>query len=169
MKLVLVAAIDDERGIGRNGDLAWHHPADLRSFRETTTGGWLIMGRATWQSIGRPLPGRQTIVLSRADLDLPAGVHSCGSLDAAIEIVRSAGAEEAYICGGGVLYDAAIAVGDVLVLTRIPGAHGCDRFFPDWTKHGYIFHSEMVIGEDLRRQLWRRDAAARSDAHAGTK
>ncbi|AOG02835.1 dihydrofolate reductase [Bosea sp. RAC05] len=167
MKLILVAAIDDERGIGRDGDLAWHHSADMRSFRETTLRGWLIMGRATWQSIGRPLPGRQIIVLSRSEMDLPASVFSSASLEKAIDIVRTAGADEAYICGGSVLYDAAIGIGDVLVLTRIPGTHGCDRFFPDWADHGYVFHSEEEIGDGLRRQLWRRDHAVRSTA-AGT-
>lgn len=169
-KLILVAAIDDDRGIGRDGKLAWHHPADLKSFRQMTFGCWLVMGRATWLSLPRPLPDRQTIVLSKTRL--PGSVLQRSSLQEAIELTIANGISELYVCGGEKVYEAAIGQADVLALTRIPGRHGCDRFFPEWKQHGYAFHSEMELEGGLRRQLWHRlsgEAAAKRRLAATSK
>ena len=158
-KLILVAAYDKEQGIGRNGQLAWNHPSDLKSFRETTMGGWIVMGRMTWLSIGRSLPGRQTVVISNSELDLPEGVWQFGSLEEVIALANAGNVPEIFVCGGAFLYEAAIDRADILVLTMIPGYHRCDRFFPDWTERDFEFHSETHLEGGLRRQVWRRRAA----------
>lgn len=103
--------------IGRQGALPWHLPEDLAHFKATTTGHAIIMGRKTWDSIGRPLPNRRNIVVTRnADWSAP-GAEAAPSLAAAVALC--AGDDEAFIIGGAQLYDEALAMADKLIVTEI--------------------------------------------------
>jgi dihydrofolate reductase len=124
----LVVAADEEGGIGRDGGLPWHMPADLRHFRALTMGKPVIMGRRTWESIGRPLPGRRNIVVSRqGDLEIP-GCEVVGSLAAALGLV--ADAPEACVIGGAEMYRLALPGADVVHLTRVHTRVRADTFMP---------------------------------------
>lgn len=136
MRVSLIVAWADDQVIGRDNALPWHLPADLRQFKERTMGHHLIVGRKTWQSIGRPLPGRSMIVLSNQARDLPDQVSRSGSLEEAIEIAHAAGDEEVFIAGGASIYAQALPLADRIYLTRIAAAIPGDTHFPDvnWSR-----------------------------------
>jgi dihydrofolate reductase len=130
MKVSLIAAMAENRAIGLENRLPWHLPADLRRFKALTLGHTLVMGRRTWESIGRPLPGRSTIVLSRrADLALPDGVLQASSLDEALRLAP--GDDEVFVAGGEEVFRQALPRADRIYLTRIHRDFLGDTFFPE--------------------------------------
>lgn len=117
--LTLVAAMSRNRVIGRDNQLPWRCPADLRRFKQLTTGGAIIMGRKTWDSIGRPLPNRLNIVLSRdTGLEIE-GASVVSDLDAAVALAKEHGCERIAIIGGEQIYRLAIDRADAIELTVI--------------------------------------------------
>jgi dihydrofolate reductase len=128
MIVSLVAAVAANGVIGRDGDLPWRIPADLRHFKAVTMGKPVIMGRRTWQSIGRPLPGRRNIVISRDPAFAAAGAEVVASLEAAL--AAAADANEAMVIGGGEVYAAALPRADRLYLTEVHLAVDGDVHFP---------------------------------------
>ncbi len=131
----LIAAMDRNRLIGNAGDLPWHLPADLQWFKRCTLGKPVVMGRRTWDSIGRPLPDRHNIVLTRADSFTAEGVTVVRSLEGALEAAGDAG--EVMIIGGGVLFADTITFASRLYLTVIDHEFEGDTWFPffasdDW-------------------------------------
>jgi dihydrofolate reductase len=131
-QIVLVAALDRQRAIGRGGALLWNEREDLQHFRLVTMGQPVIMGRKTWDSLPvrfRPLPGRRNIVVTRDAVWHADGAERAGSFDAALALVRDA--ERACVIGGGELYALALPHADELVLTEIDAAfESADTFFP---------------------------------------
>jgi dihydrofolate reductase len=134
--IVLVAAVGRNGVIGVDGGLPWRLPGDLKRFKEMTMGHALIMGRATFESIGRPLPGRRTVVLSRRPDWSHDGVEVAASLEEALALVGSNGGLDAYIAGGAEVYRAALEVADRLELTEVDAAPDGDTWFPavDWSQ-----------------------------------
>jgi dihydrofolate reductase len=128
--LTIVAAMARNRGIGIDGKMPWHLPNELRHFKATTLGKPIVMGRKTWESIGRPLPGRQNIVISRNREYAGEGFDLCQSLDHALEI--SSG-NEVMVIGGGELYKQALPMASRMVLTLVDCEPDADTFFPAWT------------------------------------
>lgn len=129
MIVSLIAAMAENRVIGRDGALPWHLPADLARFKALTLGHPVIMGRKTFAAIGRPLPGRLNIVLSRQPAFRPAGVLVARSLAEALQL--AAGAVEVFICGGGQLYREALPLAERIYLTIINREYPGDTVFPD--------------------------------------
>ena len=129
-RVTLVAAMARNRVIGNNGDMPWHLPADLAHFKQATLGHPVVMGRKTFESIGRPLPGRLNIVVSRGQPDLPEGVVLAASLEAAIEACQ--GQDCVMVIGGGEIYRQAIGQADSLILTLIDADIDGDTRFPDF-------------------------------------
>ncbi len=123
----LSVAMDEDRVIGREGGMPWHLPADLKHFKQTTTGKPVIMGRRTFESIGKPLPERRNIVLSRSGFQAE-GAESAGSLDEALELTKDE--EEIMIIGGADLFELALPKADRIYLTRIHGHFEGDTHFP---------------------------------------
>lgn len=127
--ITLVAAMGRNRAIGLDGVLPWHLPRELRHFKEITMGRPIVMGRRTWQSIGRALPGRQNVVVTR-DASLRAEgcdiVHSLGEA-----VARSEGTE-VMIIGGGQLYREALPHADRMILTLVDHEPPADTWFPEW-------------------------------------
>ncbi len=119
--------------MGRNNALPWHMPADLRFFKNTTMGKPVIMGRKTWDSMGRPLPGRQNIVLStQPGLSLPDGVKHFQDVDTALAWLEAQGATDVFIIGGGRIFGQTMHRVDKMYITRIHTAvPDADVFFPD--------------------------------------
>ena len=141
--IALIAAVADNRVIGRDGEMPWHLPADLRHFKETTMGHPVIMGRRTYDSIaadiGGPLPGRTNIVLSRSDPDLPEEVLVVDSIDRAVDAAGDAAdTETVYVIGGATIYEQFLPQADRLVLTEIDGSYAGDTRFPAWDREAWI-------------------------------
>ena len=130
MAIVIVAAVGRNQVIGVDGRLPWHIPEDMARFKTTTMGGVLVMGRSTYESIGRPLPGRDTIVLTRNSDWSAEGVEVCGSLDEAIEVAAMRD-KDLFVAGGSEVYRAALNVADRMELTEIDAEPEGDTFFPD--------------------------------------
>jgi len=136
MRISLIAAVSDNGVIGRGGALPWRLPADLARFKRLTTGHTIVMGRRTWESIGRPLPDRRHLVLThRAGWSAP-GVERAASLDEAIDRARRAGESELFVIGGGAVYAEALGRADRLLLTRVRAEVDGDAWFPevDWAR-----------------------------------
>ena len=132
-RVVLVAAVADNGVIGRGGDIPWHLPEDLRHFRATTIGNTVLMGRRTYDSIGRPLPGRANVVITRNPAWSAEGVHVVHSVDEGIERAQDLEGDVMVIGGGGV-YAAALDVADEQVLTEVHATPEGDTYYPDWDR-----------------------------------
>jgi len=126
--LTIIVATDSNNGIGINNTLPWHLPEDLAHFKRLTSGHPIIMGRKTFESIGRPLPNRRNIVISRNPGWQHEGVERVGSLEEAQALV--AGTGEAFVIGGAQVYQQAMPLVGKLVITRIGRTYECDAFFP---------------------------------------
>ena len=128
--LCLIAAIGKNGEIGKDGALPWRLPEDLKRFKAITTGHAVIMGRKTFASIGRPLPNRRNIVVTRSNPELPPGVEKASSIEAAIALARESDPEPMVI-GGGEIYRATIDKATRLEITEVAQeVDGADAFFP---------------------------------------
>ena len=130
--IALIAAVARNGVIGIDNRLPWRIPEDLKRFRTLTTGHSIIMGRRTWESIARPLPDRENIIVTRRPDFRAAGAQSAGSLNDALEIVALP--EPVFIIGGEALYRAALPVADMLYLTEIDKDFEGDARFPDFDR-----------------------------------
>lgn len=129
MIVSMVVAISENNGIGKNNQLLWHLPADLKHFKEITTGHTIIMGRKTYESIGKALPNRRNIVVTRnTGLTLP-GVEVKHSLPEALS--SCAEEKEVFIIGGAEIFNQSLAHTNKIYLTRVHQNFAADTFFPD--------------------------------------
>ena len=145
MIVSLLVAMDEQRGIGIDNRLPWHLSADLRHFKARTMGHHLIMGRKTFESIGRPLPGRTIIVVSRNPGYRPEGSLSAASLEEALSLARAQGEDEAFVVGGSEIFTLALPFADRIYLTEVHAVTAADVFFPefdldDWVETSSFFH-----------------------------
>ena len=132
--LAMVVAMNGERVIGVDGDLPWRIREDLRHFRRVTMGHAIVMGRKTWDSIGRPLPGRRNIVITRNRELTIEGADVVHGLDEAIALARQGGDEEPRIIGGATLYEVALPQTTRLFLTEVDREVKGDTFFPEFDR-----------------------------------
>ncbi|MET0327627.1 MAG: dihydrofolate reductase [Luteimonas sp.] len=133
MRLSLVAAIDHRRGIGRGNAMPWHLPDDFRHFKALTLGRPVLMGRRTAESLGRALPGRTNLVLTRSGRVPFDGMQAVDALERALSLAVAQGADELCVIGGGEIYALALPHADVLQLTRVDTVvEDADAFFPAW-------------------------------------
>ena len=130
----MIAAMGKNRVIGKDNDMPWHLPADLQHFKKTTLGCPIIMGRKTYDSIGRPLPGRLNIILSRNTQLKIEGCSIVNSLDDALGLAKQQNVDEVFITGGAHLYDTFLKDADRLYLTLIDKEFDGDTYFPDYTQ-----------------------------------
>ncbi len=130
MRVALIAAVADNGVIGRKGRMPWRLPADLRNFRRLTMGHHLIVGRRTWQSIGKPLKGRRMLVITRAETLDPEGPEICASLDEALSLAEDAGDDEPFVAGGAEIYRLTLERADRLYITRVHANPAGDVYFP---------------------------------------
>lgn len=130
MKLSLIAALDRNRGIGRDNAMPWHLPDDFRHFKALTLGKPILMGRRTAQSLGRALPGRLNLVLTRSGQVPFEGMQAVASVEEARRIALEAGADELCVIGGGEIYRLLIDQASDLYLTWVETEVAADTFFP---------------------------------------
>jgi dihydrofolate reductase len=155
MNLSLIVAVADNGIIGRDNELPWHLPRDLKRFKSLTMGHHLLLGRKTFEAIGRSLPGRTMIVLSRQKIPLPELVQHASSLDQAIDIARANGETEAFVAGGEEIYRLALARAGRIYLTRVHCEVEGDVRFPEidreeWTERS---REHYPMSEDNRIPL----------------
>ncbi|TCI90194.1 dihydrofolate reductase [Tenacibaculum sp. M341] len=132
--ITIIAAIGQNNELGKNNDLIWHLPADLKRFKKVTSGHHIIMGRNTFESIGKPLPNRTTVIITRNDNYFKEGCLIANSIEQALELAK--GDDEIYIIGGAQIYQQAIAsdLVDKLDITIVHESFEADVFFPEIDK-----------------------------------
>lgn len=138
-RLTLIVAMDRNRGIGIANQLPWKLPEDLAHFKRTTIGHAIIMGRMTFESIGRALPGRRSIVVTRNPAWQATSVMTASTPQQAFELARDE--TEAFIIGGAELFEQTLHLADRMIVTLIDSQFECDTFFPEidpdlWTETG---------------------------------
>lgn len=139
-QVTVVAALSENNVIGNGAEIPWKCPSDLQWFKASTLGQVLVMGRKTYESIGRPLPKRHTVIVTRnPDYQVPDAyrdnVSVCNSLDAAITFARAAFPErEIFVAGGGEIYKQALEISNDMILTKIHAEVEGDVFFPEFDK-----------------------------------
>ena len=127
--ITLIVAMGKNREIGKENQLLWHLPKDLKRFKELTSGYPIIMGRKTYESIGKPLPNRTNIVISRKNDWFEEGILIVGSIKEAVKFAKKID-EEVFIIGGGNIYEQTIDLADKLEVTLVDAELGADTFFP---------------------------------------
>ena len=146
--IALVAAVDRQRAIGRGGELPWHLPEDLKRFKRLTLGHAVLMGRRTAESIGRPLPGRCNLVMTRAGTAPFDGQHAVDSLDAAL--ARTDGGP-LFVIGGGEIYALALPRATQLLLTHVDTiVDDADAFFPAFDERAWRIDASEAHDADAR-------------------
>lgn len=139
--LALIAAVARNGAIGRDNALLWRLPEDLKFFKRTTLGCPVVMGRKTFESIGRPLPGRRNVVITRDPTWRAEGVDVVHSLEAALAATSTPDTERVFVIGGGEIYAQALPLADEIVLTEIDADFEGDTFFPAWPREAFREHS----------------------------
>ncbi|MGM0439322.1 MAG: dihydrofolate reductase [Patescibacteria group bacterium] len=133
MKIIIIAAMDKNGVIGKEGEMPWHFPEDLKHFKKTTMGKFVIMGRKTYLSLPGKLEGRKVIVLSRNKNFSPSGVKVVNSIERALKIAEG----EVYIAGGASIYSQFMNKADEIMLTVIDKSFNGDTYFPDFKEKNW--------------------------------
>jgi dihydrofolate reductase len=168
MRISIIAAMDERRLIGRANALPWRLPADLRHFKALTLGKPIIMGRKTFESIGRPLPGRTNIVMTRDVGYAPEGVLIARTLNDALEAAREVAGEdgEAMIAGGANVYFQFLPRADRMYLTQVHGPFEGDAWFPAYDRRDWgVIHQEHHPADDKNNSAYSFVTLQRRHAH----
>ena len=150
MKLSVLAAMGENRVIGRAGELPWRLPSELARLKRLTTGHCLLMGRKTWESIGRPLPERTSIVITRDPNYEAPGAVVVASFEEALQAARARNETEAFVFGGAAIYQLALPEADTLYLTRVHTSPEGDVEFPEFDEAAWKLVSETEHPADER-------------------
>jgi len=141
-RLSIIVAVDEKRAIGKNNQLLWHIPEDLKHFRALTSEHTVIMGENTYRSIGRPLPHRTNVVLSLTPEFSPEGCIVVRSIDDALTKAKEYESEEIFIIGGASIYKQFLPLVDRLYITEVKGVYDADTFFPDYSNFSKVLSEE---------------------------
>ncbi|NUM48611.1 MAG: dihydrofolate reductase [Anaerolineales bacterium] len=162
MLISLIVALDQNRGIGKDNRIPWRLPADLKNFKTLTLGHHLIVGRKTAESIGRPLPGRAGVLITRAGDFTLTGWETVHSLAEALTLTRHRGETEAFIGGGAEIYSQSLPLADRIYLTRVHTTVPADTFFPAFDETAWLVRENREHPADEKNefaftfQLWER-------------
>jgi dihydrofolate reductase len=148
MIISVIAALDDLGGIGCDGRIPWRLSSDLKRFKSLTIGHYLIMGRKTFEAIGKPLPGRVSVVITHSTNYCPQGVMIVHSVRDALNIAEQNGEKEVFIIGGAEIYAQSIQLADRLYLTHVHTNSNSDVFFPPLINSWTITSSEEVPADE---------------------
>ena len=143
----LIVAVGNNFEIGNKGELLWRLPEDLKNFKRITMGHHLIMGRKTFESIGKPLPGRTTVIITRQKDYQVEGCEVVHSLEDALEVARNNGDQEAMVVGGGEIYKEALPYTDRIYFSKVEYKGEADTFFPkidlsEWESSDKVEHQK---------------------------
>ena len=160
MSVAMIAACGQNRELGKDNKMLWHIPEEFKYFKATTMGGVLIMGRKTYESIGRPLPGRENYVVSRqANLDFGPKVKVFPSLEAALQAAQAL-RKDVFICGGAQIYSQGLELSDQIYLTQVEYQGDADVYFPELGEEWQLESSEqapIVSGQlNWKKQVYQR-------------
>ncbi len=151
MRISIIAAVSDNGVIGAEGRLPWHLPADLKHFKEVTTNHHIIMGRKTYESIGKALPNRTNIVLTRNEkFKVDEGVLLLNSLDDAINLAKSSGQTECFIIGGESLYTQALPITDRIYMTTVHTEAKGNAHFPTFNVNDWKISEKVDYKSDSK-------------------
>ncbi len=149
-RLSMIVAVDETRAIGKNNQLLWHIPEDLKRFKELTTGHTVVMGENTYYSIGKPLPNRKNIIVTlNQSLELP-GCVVAHSIEEALQQAREVEEEEVFIIGGASVYKQFLPLIERLYLTLVQGKHEADTFFPEYDDFKKVISEEQGNNGEYR-------------------
>lgn len=153
MRISIIVAAGLNGEIGRNNQLLWHLPADMRHFKQLTTGHHILMGRKTYDSIGRPLPNRTNIIVTRSQSFSPEGCIIVQHVDKGVEWARKNGETELFVIGGGQVYREVLPLADTIYFTRVQASFpDADTFFPFSAGKDWQIVSEEKYPADERHQ-----------------
>ena len=166
MKISLIVAMSSNRVIGLDNQMPWHLSADLKRFKKITLGFPIVMGRKTFESIGRPLPGRTNIIISRNPVYNPQGCWLMSDIEAALAMACQS-AEKVFVIGGATLYQAVLPFADTLHITQINEEFHGDTFFPEINGNEWTEIEREDVNDDpmvtfsysfltLKRMQWRQ-------------
>jgi dihydrofolate reductase len=155
-RLIAIAAMSQNRVIGRDGKIPWHLPEDFKWFKKMTTGHVLVMGRKTFESIGKPLPNRATVVLSRGNFSYP-GVWRIGELAELTRLPAELAGRELFLCGGAQVYAQGLPLCSEIYLTIVKRTVEGDAFFPAF-ENEFALAGQVLDGADFSIQHYRRAA-----------
>ena len=150
-KIKAIAAMAENRVIGYKGRIPWHLPEDFRWFKQATMGGVLVMGRKTYESIGKPLPGRETYVLSRTTRSIE-GVHNFTNLDILKEIDTN---KTIWIAGGAEIYQQMLPLCQEIYLSRVHNSYQGDTEFPVF-ENGFRLTEKIIVTQDFDVERWEK-------------
>ena len=153
MIISLIVAMDRRRGIGIENRLPWRLPADLKRFRELTMGHHLIVGRKTYTSIGKPLPGRRMVIITRDPNYLVDDCFVAHSVEEALDRARTQGESEAFIGGGAEIYAQSLPYADRIYLTVVEAEVEADVFLPKWNEEEWIEQESIHHPPDEKNAL----------------
>ena len=155
--IIGIAAVDRKGAIGKGGKLPWHYPADMKFFRETTTGHAVVMGRKTWLTIGKPLKNRLNIVLSRdLNIEPQESLLVFGDVESALSFNKSL-TTDLFVIGGGQIYQAFLPLIEKWIITEVPmTVRGADAFMPDGYLDGFKVVDSKDLGDDLIVKFYSR-------------
>ena len=146
-QLILIAAVAKNRAIGLDNQLLWRLPEDLKRFKALTLGSPILMGRKTFESLGRPLPGRRNLVLSRNPSWQAEGAEVFATLEEAL--ASCAALDKVYVIGGEQIYRLTLAMADLLELTEVDDAPKADAFFPELPENVWLAHTRQACLDPL--------------------
>ncbi len=169
----LIVAASANNAIGKNNQLLWHLPKDLRFFKNTTWGMVVVMGRKTFESVNKPLPGRVNIVITSNRDWMTEGVWVAKDLDDAIAQAKTTNCKEIFIIGGGEIYQQTMPIADKIYLTRVQTHIEGDTFFPaideaEWQlKENTDFKADEKHAYDFSFQVWGRNSELKMRTEKG--
>ena len=152
MLISIIAAMGRNRAIGYKNTLPWRLPADLQRLKQLTLGHHILMGRKTFESIGRPLPGRTSIIITRQKDFQAEGCLIAHSLGEAIDLAKSHGEQEAFIIGGAEIYAQALSIADRMYLTLVDAEPEADAFFPEFDENLWEKIAGKFVAADEKNQ-----------------
>jgi dihydrofolate reductase len=164
--IIGIVAVAQNYAIGKDGKLPWHYSDDLKFFKETTTGNAIVMGSNTWRSIGKPLPNRLNVVLTRSDIETPPEVMKLGSVDEVIELSKLL-TKDVFIIGGAKVFESFADVIDKWIVTLIPEMiDAADTFMPENFLDGFTIEKTEDISDGVQIESLLRDRSVVTSSQA---
>lgn len=153
MTLSAIVAISANNVIGKDNELPWYLPADLKYFKRTTLGHPVIMGRKSYDSIGRPLPKRTNIIVTRDPYYISSNILVAHSIGEAVDLAKDMESEETFIIGGAMIYESSLPLLDRMYITEVNANIEGDTFFPEWNQEEWKLISEEHHTSDEKNEF----------------
>ncbi|WP_228527490.1 dihydrofolate reductase [Pararhodonellum marinum] len=154
LKVSIIVAKAKNNVIGKDNQLIWRLPADLQHFKQTTLGHHILMGRKTFESMGKPLPKRTSIVISRnPDYPVPDGHHLVHGMEEALDLARQKGLEKIFVIGGAQIYKQALPLTDELIVTEVEASPEGDVFFPEMDPEEWKVNERVIHSKDEKNEF----------------